>query len=64
MSISDFVPSIIAFREGGMTRMSLIISDIEDIFSVDKMFYTKFGIAVGGTSHSWYSFLTPPRNIG
>ena len=47
-----------------MTRMSLIISDIEDIFSVDKMFYTKFGIAVGGTSHSWYSFLTPPRNIG
>ena len=47
-----------------MTRMSLIISDIEDIFSVDKMFYTKFGIALGGTSHSWYSSFTPSSNRG
>jgi len=47
-----------------MTRMSIILNDIEDIFPVDKMFYTKFGIALGGTSHSWYSFFTPPGNIG
>lgn len=47
-----------------MTRMSIILNDIEDIFPVEKMFYTKFGIALGGTFHSWYSFFTPPGNIG
>lgn len=47
-----------------MTRMSIRISDIEDILPVDKMFYTKFGIGAGGTSHSWYSLPTPLGTIG
>ena len=47
-----------------MARIYLIISDIEGIFAVEKIFYTKFGIALGGTSHSWYSYSTPSSNRG
>lgn len=47
-----------------MTRMCLSINDIEGIFPAEKIFYTKFGIALGATSHSWYSFFTPSSNRG
>ena len=47
-----------------MTRMYLIVNDVEVIFHFEKICYTKFGIALGGTSHSWYSSFTPSSNRG